>query len=94
MPLRLTVEAKPGKKVPSIVVREGTIVVAVRERAIDGQANAAIERAIAAWLGVSARSVSIVRGATGRRKFVEVAGIDARLLAKRIAACIVARDEA
>jgi uncharacterized protein YggU (UPF0235/DUF167 family) len=86
MTLRLTVEAKPGKKVPSIAVRGGTIVVAVRERAIDGRANAAIERAIAAWLGVSARSVSIVRGTTGRRKFVDVAGIDAPLLAQRIAA--------
>jgi uncharacterized protein YggU (UPF0235/DUF167 family) len=93
MPLRLSVEAKPGKKVPSIAIRDGTIVVAVRERAIDGQANAAIERAIAAWLGVSTRSVSIVRGTTGRRKFVDVAGIDAQQLAQRIAASIPPRDE-
>jgi len=93
MPLRLTVEAKPGKTVPSIAVRDGTIVVAVRERAIDGRANAAIERAIAAWLGVSVRSVSIVRGATGRRKFVDVAGIDAQQLAQRVATCTQDRND-
>ena len=93
MPLRLTVDAKPGKKVGSISVWDGVLIVAVRERAIDGRANAAIERAIAAWLGISVRSVSIVRGATGRRKYVDVAGIDADQLAQRIGTCIVACDD-
>jgi len=93
MPLRLTVDAKPGRKVASISVRDGVLIVAVRERAIDGRANAAIERAIAAWLGISVRSVSIVRGATGRRKYVDVAGIDADQLAQRIGTCIVACDD-
>jgi uncharacterized protein YggU (UPF0235/DUF167 family) len=91
--LRLTVDAKPGRKVASISVRDGVLIVAVRERAIDGRANAAIERAIAAWLGISVRSVSIVRGATGRRKYVDVAGIDADQLAQRIGTCIVACDD-
>jgi uncharacterized protein YggU (UPF0235/DUF167 family) len=93
MPLRLSIEAKPGKKTPSITVREGVIVVAVREQATDGRANAAIERAIAAWLGLSVRSVSIVRGATSRKKSVEVTGIDPERLALCVAACIVACDE-
>jgi uncharacterized protein YggU (UPF0235/DUF167 family) len=85
MPLRLTVEAKPGKKIPSIGVRDGMLVVAVRERAVDGAANAAIERAIAAWLGISVRAVSIVHGATGRRKFVEISGIDREAVTRRMA---------
>jgi uncharacterized protein YggU (UPF0235/DUF167 family) len=87
MPLRLTVEAKPGKKSASISVRDGVLVVAVRERAIDGRANAAIERAVAEWLGVSVRSVSIVSGAAGRRKIIAVAGVDVQVVAQRFAAC-------
>jgi uncharacterized protein len=85
MPLRITIEAKPGKKIASITIRDGIIVVAVRERAIDGRANAAIERAIAEWLGISTRAVSIVHGTTGRRKYVEIAGVDSVLLAQCIA---------
>jgi uncharacterized protein YggU (UPF0235/DUF167 family) len=87
MPLRLTVTAKPGKKIPSITVRDGMLVVAVREHAVGGRANAAIERAVAAWLDVDARTVSIVGGASGRRKFLDVAGIDPALVARRIADC-------
>jgi uncharacterized protein YggU (UPF0235/DUF167 family) len=86
MPLRLTVEAKPGKKVASLAVRDGIVVVAVRERAIDGRANAAIERAVAEWLGVSVRSVSIISGAAGRRKILDVSGVDSRVVAQRLAA--------
>jgi uncharacterized protein YggU (UPF0235/DUF167 family) len=85
MPLRLTVEAKPGKKMPAISVQGGVLVVAVRERAIDGRANVAIERALAAWLGISRRSVSIVTGTASRRKIVEITGVDAAAVAARIA---------
>jgi hypothetical protein len=84
MPLRLAVEAKPGKKVASLTVRDGILVVAVRERAVDGRANTAIERAIAVWLGVPARSVTIVLGASTRRKLVEV-DVDPEVVARRIA---------
>ena len=85
MPLRLTVDGKPGKRSASISVRNGVLVVAVRERAVDGAANAAIERAVAGWLGVRASDVAIVHGATGRRKYVEVTGIDPDTVAQRIA---------
>ena len=85
MPLRLTIEAKPGKKFPSISARDGILIVAVRERAIDGAANAAIERAVAEWLGISARAVSIVHGAGGRRKQLELEGVDPQAVSARIA---------
>ena len=67
-------------------MRDGTLIVAVRERAIDGRANAAIERAVAVWLGIRVSSVSIVAGGTGRRKLLEIAGLDAQTLARRLAA--------
>jgi uncharacterized protein YggU (UPF0235/DUF167 family) len=84
MPLRLTIEAKPGRKFPSITVRGGMLVVAVRERAIDGAANAAIERAVAAWLGIGVRAVSIVHGASGRHKQLELQGVDPQTLSERL----------
>jgi uncharacterized protein YggU (UPF0235/DUF167 family) len=87
MPLRLSVEARPGKKIPSLTVRDGVVVVAVRERAIDGAANEAVRRAIAAWLGVSIGCVSIVRGANARRKRVELIDVDPEYVAGRIASC-------
>jgi uncharacterized protein YggU (UPF0235/DUF167 family) len=84
--LRLSVEAKPGKKIPSIAVRDGVVIVAVRERAIDGAANEAVRLAIAAWLGVNIGRVSIVGGANSRRKRVELIDVDPEYVAQRIAA--------
>jgi uncharacterized protein YggU (UPF0235/DUF167 family) len=83
--LRLSVEAKPGKKIPSIGVRDGVVIVAVRERAIDGAANEAVRRAIAAWLGVNIGRVSIVGGANARRKRVELIDVDPEYVARRVA---------
>ena len=42
---------------------------------VDGEANAALVDFLAGALGVRRADVSIVRGATGRRKTVRVAGI-------------------
>jgi uncharacterized protein len=86
MPLRLTVDARPGKKIPYLAMHNGILVVAVRERALDGRANAAIERAIAAWLGLGVNAVSIVAGASGRRKYVDVEGVEPTVVAQRLAA--------
>jgi uncharacterized protein YggU (UPF0235/DUF167 family) len=51
------------------------VVVAVRERAVDGRANAAVERAVAAWLGVAPSRVTLVRGAGSRTKQLAIAGL-------------------
>ncbi len=42
---------------------------------IEGKANAALERLIAKALGVPKRDVSVVSGARGREKTVEIAGM-------------------
>jgi len=46
--------------------------VAVKEPPVQGRANAAIVRALAARFGVSASRVHIVAGHTARRKIVEI----------------------
>jgi uncharacterized protein YggU (UPF0235/DUF167 family) len=56
---------------------------AVRVRAAPdkGEANRAVERAVAEWLGVAKGSVSVSAGGKARVKTVEVAGDPARLAA-------------
>jgi len=44
----------------------------VRERAVDGAANAGVERTLAAHFGVAPRAVRIVRGHTARIKRIEI----------------------
>ena len=51
---------------------DGALVVRVVEPADSGRATEAALRAVAKAVAVSRRSVSIVRGATGRRKLVEI----------------------
>lgn len=65
----------------------GALVVAVAEPAVDGQATRAALRAVAQALGVPPRSVTLARGATSRRKLVEVecTAADEEVLLRRLA---------
>ena len=81
MPLRLTIKVKPGSRRPGISRAGSGLVVAVRERAVDGRANAALIAAVAAWLGLAPRCVTIEHGAGGRTKRLAIEGIDERAYA-------------
>jgi uncharacterized protein len=72
---RLGVDVKPASKMPGIAVGGGDIVIRVRERAIEGAANAACIRALAERLQVAPSRIVLVRGARGRRKLFDVAGM-------------------
>jgi uncharacterized protein YggU (UPF0235/DUF167 family) len=62
---------------------DGSEHIAARVRAVPekGAANAALERLVAAWLGVPGRQVSVTGGATSRLKTVTVTGDAAALAA-------------
>lgn len=51
---------------------------------VDGEANEELVRFLAKALGVPKRAVTIVRGATGRKKMVRVEGIDPATAAARL----------
>jgi uncharacterized protein (TIGR00251 family) len=53
----------------------------VRAAATDGEANAALVKLLAKTLGVAARDVCLVAGATARLKRLKVAGASAQLAA-------------
>lgn len=70
---RVVVVVKPGAKAPGIIFQEdGSVVVRVRERAIEGRANEAARKALAAALGVAPSALTLVRGATSKVKTFEV----------------------
>jgi uncharacterized protein (TIGR00251 family) len=56
-------------------VIEGRLKIAVMAPPVEGEANAAVCKLVARALAVPPRDVSVLRGATGRRKSVRVEGI-------------------
>lgn len=72
--MRYAITVKPGsKKGPLIeVADDGALTVFVRERAVDGAANAGVIKAIADHFDVPKSHVAIVRGHTSRSKLVEI----------------------
>jgi uncharacterized protein (TIGR00251 family) len=58
-------------------VRDGTLRVRVAAPPVDGAANEALVRLIAAELHVPRGAVRLVAGATARTKVVEIDGVDA-----------------
>jgi uncharacterized protein len=83
--VRLTVEAHPNARVDRIELADDILRVWVRARAIDGQANAAIEQTIADALGLRSRQVRIVSGARSRHKALEVDLADIHEVRRRLA---------
>lgn len=60
--------------------------VSVNAPPVDGKANEAVVRVLAQVFGVTRSSVTIVRGETGRKKTVRIAGIDKDAVERAIAA--------
>jgi hypothetical protein len=89
---RFAIRAKPGAGRASVGGRwadADTLVVAVRARAVEGRANAAVCVALAAAFGVRRNQVRIVTGERGRDKLVELdpAPVDAKVTLARLLAC-------
>jgi uncharacterized protein YggU (UPF0235/DUF167 family) len=77
--MELTVRVKPGSRKGPLVEPSpddpaAALTVFVRERAVDGAANAGVIQALAAHFEVARRDVMIVRGETSRIKRVRIEG--------------------
>ena len=77
--MELTVRVKPGSRRGPLVEATpddpaASLTVHVRERAVDGTANAGVVAALAAHFAVPRRDVEIIRGHTARIKRVRVGG--------------------
>jgi uncharacterized protein (TIGR00251 family) len=72
--MRFSVHVTPRARQERIErVDDRTLRVAVTAPPREGEANAAVIRAVARFLGVAPSRVRILRGGTGRRKILEVA---------------------
>lgn len=65
-------------------VHDGRIKIQITAPPVDGAANAKLAEVLGRWLGVSKREVTLVRGATGRRKTLRIAGVDVAGAARRL----------
>lgn len=75
---RLTLKITPGAPRDEVVGELGDAVrIKLRAPPVDGKANDALVRFLAERLGLHASCIRLVAGATGRRKVIEVLGLDA-----------------
>ncbi len=80
----LAVTVKPGSKRPGIAVAAGGIELRVAAPAREGRANEAARRALAGALDLSLRDVTLLRGATARRKVFGIDGLSADEVRRRL----------
>ena len=84
--MRITLWVRPGSPRPGVGgEHDGALVVRVSPRAVDGHATAAALAAVAAAFGVRRQAVTLVAGATSRRKIVDLPGADPALLDRLLA---------
>jgi uncharacterized protein YggU (UPF0235/DUF167 family) len=85
--LRVHVVAHPGSRREKVELLDQDVLgVWVQARPVEGQANAAIELALASALGLRPRQVRLVVGQIGRRKIVEIDGLTQEALRTRLLA--------
>ncbi|HVT21641.1 MAG TPA: DUF167 family protein [Mycobacteriales bacterium] len=83
--MRVVVRVSPGARAPGVGGRYGdgeppALIVRVRERPVDGKANAAVVAAVAQAFGVPRREVRLVSGQRSQTKLLEVRGADPQRL--------------
>jgi uncharacterized protein len=83
---RIAVRLRPGARGDALLgFEDGVLRARVSAPPLDGRANKALCKLIAARVGVPPSRVDVVRGAKSRDKLVAVLGVDADELARRLA---------
>ncbi len=86
--VRFNVLAKPRARRTEILgVKDGALHLAVAAPPVEGEANAELARWLAKIFGVPMRNVEVVAGQSGKRKIVEVRGIDAASAREQLLRC-------
>jgi len=79
--MRISIKVRPGSGRTSVGgEHDGSLVVRVAARTVDGQATEAALAAVAAAFGVRRREVTLVSGSTSRTKVVDIDGGDPSVL--------------
>lgn len=74
--MKITVRVKPGSKKGQLVqpALDGSLLVFVREPAVEGRANKAVVEILGDYYGVPKRSVRLISGRTSKTKRFEIIG--------------------
>lgn len=77
--MKITVHVKPGSRKESIdwvenLFSEKTLVVKIREKPVDGEANKWLIEALSEFFDVPKSRITILHGHTSREKVVEIVG--------------------
>lgn len=67
---RLALRVTPGARVEALEIGEGALLVKIRAKAKDGEANEAVLALLARALGTATSRLRMLRGATGRDKLI------------------------
>jgi uncharacterized protein (TIGR00251 family) len=85
--VRVDVHVRPRSSRSGITgTHDGALEVALAAPPVDGAANAELVSLLAQVFAVKRRDVSVVAGATGRRKIVEIRGLDVATASARVVA--------
>jgi hypothetical protein len=82
--MRLNVRVIPRSSKNALEWEQDALKVRLTAPPVDGAANEALIALLAERLGLPKRNISIVRGATGRQKIVEIIGITPEALKQKL----------
>jgi uncharacterized protein YggU (UPF0235/DUF167 family) len=69
---RLALRVTPGARGEALEIGNGVVLLKVRAKAKDGEANDAVLALLAQALGIATSRLRLLRGATGRDKLVQL----------------------
>lgn len=72
----MRVRVRPGARAERVCVEsDGSLLVSTRARAVEGQANEAVCRLVAAAVGVPVRDVAVMHGERARNKLLRIGNL-------------------
>lgn len=82
--MRISVRVIPRSRKNEVIWEEGTLRVRLTAPPVDGAANEALLKLLAARLDVPRSTLSIVQGATARQKMLQIDGLTAEDLEQKL----------
>ncbi|MFH0764330.1 MAG: DUF167 domain-containing protein [Candidatus Omnitrophota bacterium] len=71
--MKISVKVKPNSKKPGVeIAANNEYILRVREKALDGRANAAAIKLLSEYSGVPKAGISIIKGHTCRNKIIRI----------------------
>ena len=95
MKARLVVRVQPGARATEVAgwMADGALKLRVNAPPEGGRANRAVEELLASLLGLKRGQVTVVQGASSRRKVVQAEGLDTEAMRSRLDSAMRAAEE-